>query len=71
MAYAVEAWYELPGIQRVESSRSFGKRKTQPTKGLSGTAGDQAAPTIEKPEYQISQLGQGKLQNLNFSFNRR
>ena len=29
--------------------------------GLLATAGDQAAPTIEKPEYQISQLGQGKL----------
>ena len=29
--------------------------------GLLATAGDQAAPTIEKPEYQVSQLGQGKL----------
>ena len=29
--------------------------------GLLATAGDQAAPTVEKPEYQISQLGQGKL----------
>ena len=29
--------------------------------GLLATAGDQAAPTIEKPEYQIGQLGQGKL----------
>ena len=29
--------------------------------GLLATAGDQVAPTIEKPEYQISQLGQGKL----------
>ena len=29
--------------------------------GLLATAGDQAAPTIEKPEYRISQLGQGKL----------
>ena len=29
--------------------------------GLLATAGGQAAPTIEKPEYQISQLGQGKL----------
>ena len=29
--------------------------------GLLATAGDQAAPTIVKPEYQISQLGQGKL----------
>ena len=29
--------------------------------GLLATAGNQAAPTIEKPEYQISQLGQGKL----------
>ena len=29
--------------------------------GLLATAGDQAAQTIEKPEYQISQLGQGKL----------
>ena len=29
--------------------------------GLLATAGYQAAPTIEKPEYQISQLGQGKL----------
>ena len=29
--------------------------------GVLATAGDQAAPTIEKPEYQISQLGQGKL----------
>lgn len=29
--------------------------------GLLTTAGDQAAPTIEKPEYQIGQLGQGKL----------
>ena len=28
--------------------------------GLLATAGDQAAPTVEKPEYQISQLGQGK-----------
>ncbi|WP_261116643.1 SpGH101 family endo-alpha-N-acetylgalactosaminidase [Streptococcus mitis] len=29
--------------------------------GLLATVGDQVAPTIEKPEYQISQLGQGKL----------
>ena len=29
--------------------------------GLLATAGDQVAPTIEKPEYRISQLGQGKL----------
>ena len=29
--------------------------------GLLATAGDQAAPTIEKPEYQIGQLDQGKL----------
>ena len=29
--------------------------------GLLATAGDQAAATVEKPEYQISQLGQGKL----------
>ena len=29
--------------------------------GLLATAGDQAAATIEKPEYQVSQLGQGKL----------
>ena len=29
--------------------------------GVLATAGDQAAPTIENPEYQISQLGQGKL----------
>ena len=29
--------------------------------GLLATAGDQAAPTIEKPEYQVIQLGQGKL----------
>ena len=29
--------------------------------GLLATAGEEAAPTIEKPEYQVSQLGQGKL----------
>ena len=29
--------------------------------GLLATAGEEAAPTIEKPEYRISQLGQGKL----------
>jgi len=29
--------------------------------GLMATAGEEAAPTIENPEYRISQLGQGKL----------
>ena len=61
-ANAVEALvHELPeykgGANAVEALVNEKPAYT----GLLATAGDQAAPTIEKPEYQISQLGQGKL----------
>ena len=61
-ANAVEALvHELPeykgGVNAVEALVNEKPAYT----GLLATAGDQAAPTIEKPEYQISQLGQGKL----------
>ena len=61
-ANAVEALvHELPeykgGANAVEALVNEKPTYT----GLLATAGDQAAPTIEKPEYQISQLGQGKL----------
>ena len=61
-ANAVEALvHELPeykgGVNAVEALVNEKPAYT----GLLATAGDQAAPTIEKPEYRISQLGQGKL----------
>ena len=61
-ANAVEALvHELPeykgGANAVEALVNEKPAYT----GLLATAGDQAAPTIEKPEYQVSQLGQGKL----------
>ena len=61
-ANAVEALvHELPeykgGANAVEALVNEKPAYT----GLLATAGDQAAPTIEKPEYQISQLSQGKL----------
>ncbi|KXU11413.1 hypothetical protein SMIDD22_01443 [Streptococcus mitis] len=61
-ANAVEALvHELPeykgGANAVEALVNEKPAYT----GLLATAGDQAAATIEKPEYQISQLGQGKL----------
>jgi len=61
-ANAVEALvHELPeykgGANAVEALVNEKPAYT----GLLATAGDQAAPTIEKPEYRISQLGQGKL----------
>ena len=61
-ANAVEALvHELPeykgGANAVEALVNEKPAYT----GLLATAGDQAAPTIEKPEYQIGQLGQGKL----------
>ena len=61
-ANAVEALvHELPeykgGTNAVEALVNEKPAYT----GLLATAGDQAAPTIEKPEYQIGQLGQGKL----------
>ena len=61
-ANAVEALvHELPeykgGANAVEALVNEKPAYT----GLLTTAGDQVAPTIEKPEYQISQLGQGKL----------
>ena len=61
-ANAVEALvHELPeykgGVNAVEALVNEKPAYT----GLLATAGDQAAPTIEKPEYQIGQLGQGKL----------
>jgi cell wall surface anchor family protein len=61
-ANAVEALvHELPeykgGANAVEALVNEKPAYT----GLLATAGDQAAPTIENPEYQISQLGQGKL----------
>ena len=61
-ANAVEALvHELPeykgGANAVEALVNEKPAYT----GLLATASDQAAPTIEKPEYQISQLGQGKL----------
>ena len=61
-ANAVEALvHELPeykgGVNAVEALVNEKPAYT----GLLATAGNQAAPTIEKPEYQISQLGQGKL----------
>ena len=60
-ANAVEALvHELPeykgGANAVEALVNEKPAYT----GLLATAGDQAAPTIDKPEYQISQLGQGK-----------
>ena len=60
-ANAVEALvHELPeykgGANAVEALVNEKPAYT----GLLATAGDQAAPTVEKPEYQISQLGQGK-----------
>ncbi|WP_083320474.1 SpGH101 family endo-alpha-N-acetylgalactosaminidase [Streptococcus sp. HMSC063B03] len=61
-ANAVEALvHELPeykgGANAVEALVNEKPAYT----GLLATAGDQVAPTIEKPEYRISQLGQGKL----------
>ena len=61
-ANAVEALvHELPeykgGVNAVEALVNEKPAYT----GLLATAGDQAAPTIEKPEYRIGQLGQGKL----------
>ena len=61
-ANAVEAAVnEVPeykgGVNAVEALVNEKRAYT----GLLATAGDQAAPTIEKPEYRISQLGQGKL----------
>ena len=61
-ANAVEALvHELPeykgGANAVEALVNEKPAYT----GLLATAGDQAAPTIDKPEYQISQLEQGKL----------
>ena len=60
-ANAVEALvHELPeyrgGANAVEALVNEKPAYT----GLLATAGDQATPTVEKPEYQISQLGQGK-----------
>ena len=60
-ANAVEALvHELPeykgGANAVEALVNEKPAYT----GLLATAGDQASPTVEKPEYQISQLGQGK-----------
>ena len=61
-ANAVEALvHELPAYKGGANAVEALVNEKPAYTGLLATAGDQAAPTIEKPEYQISQLGQGKL----------
>ena len=61
-ANAVEALvHELPEYKGDANAVEALVNEKPAYTGLLATAGDQAAPTIEKPEYQISQLGQGKL----------
>ena len=61
-ANAVEALvHELPAYKGGANAVEALVNEKPAYTGLLATAGDQAAPTIEKPEYQIGQLGQGKL----------
>ena len=61
-ANAVEALvHELPAYKGGANAVEALVNEKPAYTGLLATAGDQAAPTIEKPEYQVSQLGQGKL----------